>query len=405
MSKRSINITAAVVGGIALTLFVLHVSSPDARLLFKAVRSGFIFHPRAYSAAIFPSRYDGAALDLIELPPGFEIEIYAPDVKGARSLTRSDKGTVFVGTSSEGKVYAVVDSNSDYKVDRVLTIAQGLNTPNGVAVRDGDLYVAEISRILRYDDIDEHLDNPPSPVVVYDALPHTSFHGWKFIAFGPDGKLYIPIGAPCNVCDPGDPYASITRVNPDGSDFEIFARGVRNSVGFAWDPLTGDLWFTDNGRDWMGNDKPPDELNKAPKPGLNFGFPFCYDNNIPDPSYPDHDCSGCVPPAMELDAHVAPLGMRFYMGTMFPEEYHHNIFIAEHGSWNRTAPIGYRLVRVTVAGGRATGREVFARGWLQKDDAWGRPVDILVLPDGSLLVSDDKAGAVYRIIYRAGREG
>ncbi len=341
-------------------------------------------------------------VDLIELPPGFEIEVYAADVPGARSMTLSPGGTLFVGTRTEGKVYAVRDENGNDRADpgEVYVIARGLDMPNGVAFRDGSLYVAEVSRILRYDLIESRLENPSDPVIVKDDLPKDRGHGWKFIAFGPDGKLYVPIGAPCNVCDPGDPRASITRMDPDGSNFEIFARGVRNTVGFDWNPLTGDLWFTDNGRDWLGDDLPPDELNRAPVADLHFGFPRCHGGYIPDPSFGAvRGCDEFVLPEMKLGPHVAALGMRFYSGTAFPQEYQGAIFIAEHGSWNRADPIGYRVTLVRLDNGTAAGYEAFAEGWLQGREAWGRPVDVLVMPDGALLVSDDRAGAIYRITY------
>lgn len=339
---------------------------------------------------------------LIELPPGFEIEVYAADLSGARSMTLSPGGTLFVGTRTEGKVYAVRDENRNHRADpgEVFVIAEGLDMPNGVAFREGSLYIAEVSRILRYDAIELHLDDPPDPVVVKDDLPKDRGHGWKFIAFGPDGKLYVPIGAPCNVCDPADPYASITWMDPDGTNFEIFARGVRNTVGFDWNPETGDLWFTDNGRDWLGDDHPPDELNRAHVAGQHFGFPYCHGGSIPDPSFGSgRGCDQFVPPEMNLGPHVAALGMRFYKGTAFPEEYQAAIFIAEHGSWNRADPIGYRVTSVKLENGTATGYEIFAEGWLQGREAWGRPVDVLVADDGALLVSDDYAGAIYRIAY------
>ncbi len=339
-------------------------------------------------------------LHLIKLPPGFVIDLYTDQVPGARSLAVSPAGTIFVGTRKQGKVYAVPDRDRDHKADQVITVVQGLNMPNGVAFKDGDLYVAEVHRILRFDNIEARLSDPGMPQVVLDKLPHDRLHGWKFIRFGPDNKLYVPIGAPCNSCDAGDPYATIHRMNPDGSGFEIFARGVRNTVGFDWHPVTKKLWFTDNGRDWLGDNRPPDELNRAPGPGLHFGFPYWHGNDIPDPELGANvDRGRFTPPAVELGPHVASLGMRFYTGDMFPEEYHNQILIAEHGSWNRSEPIGYRISLVRLAGDKAISYETFATGWLQGSRAWGRPVDVQVLADGSLLVSDDKAGAIYRIHY------
>jgi glucose/arabinose dehydrogenase len=341
------------------------------------------------------------ALNKITLPPGFHIEVFAPDVPGARSMTLSPSGILFVGTRDEGKVYAILDSNHDQKADRVVVLKSGLDLPNGVAFRNGSLYVAEVSRILRFDEIEKHLENPLPPVVVKGDLPTAHHHGWKFIAFGPDGKLYVPIGAPCNICESEDPrFASITRMDPDGSHFEIFAKGIRNTVGFDWRPLTRELWFTDNGRDMLGDDLPPDELNRAPSLGLHFGYPYCHGKNISDPEFgKKHACSEFTPPVQELGPHVASLGMRFYTGKMFPEEYRGNIFIAEHGSWNRSQKIGYRITRVVLSGNQAVRYQTFAEGWLQGDQVWGRPVDVLVMPDGALLVSDDLAGAIYRIRY------
>jgi len=336
----------------------------------------------------------------IRLPPGFEIGVFADDVPNARSLARGKGEVVFAGTRSDGRVFAVPYSGS--KATRVVTIASGLRSPNGVAFRDGSLYVAEISRILRFDDIESKLDSPPKPVVVNDRFPRETHHGWKFIRFGPDGRLYVPVGAPCNICEPdASRYALISRIQPDGSGYDVFARGVRNSVGFDWDPRTKELWFTDNGRDWLGDDLPSDELNHAPKSGMHFGYPYCHQGDTPDPEFGrKRRCSEFSPPAVNLGAHVAALGARFYTGTQFPPEYRNNLFIAEHGSWNRSGRVGYRIVRVAIEEGRAAKHEVFAEGWLQGESVWGRPVDLEVMPDGSLLVSDDYAGAIYRIAYR-----
>ncbi|HTY79355.1 MAG TPA: PQQ-dependent sugar dehydrogenase, partial [Candidatus Bathyarchaeia archaeon] len=243
---------------------------------------------------------------------------------------------------------------------------------------------------------------PPKPVVVTDRLPKDRHHGWKFIAFGPDGKLYVPVGAPCNICEPDpDRYANIMRMNPDGSELETFARGVRNTVGFDWDPRTREMWFTDNGRDWLGDDAPPDELNHAPRAGMHFGFPYCHGGTISDPEFGRRrPCADFTAPAQNLGPHVASLGMRFYTGAQFPTAYRNQIFIAEHGSWNRSRKIGYRVTLVRLENGRAVAYEPFATGWLRGEDPWGRPADVLVMPDGSLLVSDDYAGAIYRISYR-----
>ncbi len=341
-------------------------------------------------------------LERVQLPAGFHIELYAAPVPGARSMSRGAQGTLFVGTRKTGRLYAIVDQNGDQRADDVRVLAEGLNVPNGVAFRNGDLYVAEIDRVLRYRDIEARLHDPPEPEVVNAGFPSDRHHGWKFIRFGPDGWLYVPVGAPCNVCESEDPrHASILRMRSDGTGLESFARGVRNTVGFDWHPKTQELWFTDNGRDWMGDDLPPDELNRAPEPGLHFGFPYCHGGDLPDPEFgAKRPCDAFVPPAIKLGPHVAALGMRFYGGAMFPPHYRGQIFIAEHGSWNRSEPIGYRVSLVRLRGDRAVSYEVFAEGWLHGGKRWGRPVDLLVLPDGSLLVSDDYAGAIYRITYR-----
>jgi glucose/arabinose dehydrogenase len=341
-------------------------------------------------------------LDKIKLPPGFAITVYADHVPNARGMTLGRNGTLFVGSRDKGEVYAVVDKDGDQRADTVLTIASDLRMPVGVAYRNGSLYVSAVDRILRFDQIEERLTKPPPPVVVTDSFPNERSHGWKFIAFGPDEKLYVPVGAPCNICEPDpDRYALIARVNPDGSGYEVVARGVRNSVGFDWDPQTKDLWFTDNGRDYLGDNQPPDELNHAPKPGLHFGYPYCHGGTIADPEYGNkHACREFTPPAVALGPHVASLGMRFYTGTMFPPEYRNQIFIAEHGSWNRSEKIGYRITLVSRDEQGHLRYSVFAKGWLHGQTAWGRPVDVLVMPDGALLVSDDSAGVIYRISYR-----
>ena len=343
-------------------------------------------------------------LEKVELPAGFSIEVFASGIDVARSLAQSPSGTVFVGTGRRGGgiVHAVVDRNGDGKADGRHRIGSDLNWPNGVAFHDGDLYVAEISRVLRFEDIEARLDSPPAPVVVTANLPDKTHHGWKFIRFGPDGRLYVPVGAPCNICDEGDPFATILRLDDEGA-YEVVARGVRNTVGFDWRPGTNELWFTDNGRDMMGDDVPPDELNVLTADGQHFGYPYCHGQDIADPEFGDErSCGELVAPALDLDPHVAAVGMRFYRGDAFPARYRGQIFIAEHGSWNRSAKIGYRVMVVLVDGeGRATDYEEFATGWLQGEDSWGRPVDVMERADGSLLVSDDMRGVIYRITYDA----
>ncbi len=337
----------------------------------------------------------------ITLPVGFTITTYNDDVPDARQMALGDNGTVFVGSRSAGNVYAVVDRDGDNVAEETYTIASDLTLPSGIAFHDGALYVAAVSRVLRYDDIESRLTNPPQPVVIRDDLPTETHHGWKFIQFGPDGLLYVPVGAPCNICRPSDErFAAILRMKPDGSDLEVFASGVRNSVGFDWDPRGGELWFTDNGRDMLGDDIPPDELNHASQRGMHFGFPYCHGGTIADPEYGNaRTCDEFAPPAQALGPHVAAIGMRFYTGEMFPARYRHQVFIAEHGSWNRSTPIGYRITVVRIENNGAVGYDVFAEGWLQGLRAWGRPADVLVMPDGALLVSDDRQGAIYRISY------
>jgi glucose/arabinose dehydrogenase len=346
---------------------------------------------------------DSNSQSAIKLPSGFKIEIYASNVPNARSMVLSPSGVLYVGTRSAGNVYALVDNDQDYKVDEVITIASGLDMPNGVDIKNGDLYVAEVSRIIKFENIENTFRNNPTYSVVRDDFPTDRSHGWKFIKFGPDGKLYIPVGAPCNIClrSEDERYASITRMNSDGSEFEIYANGIRNTVGFDWHPTRNELWFTDNGRDMLGDNIPPDELNHAPLSGLHFGYPFLHGKNIPDPEFGSQvDTSLYTKPVQELGPHVAALGMEFYTGQMFPIEYQNQIFIAEHGSWNRSEKIGYRISLVRLNENNSLTYETFAVGWLNGDTVSGRPVDIEIMPDGSMLVSDDYADCIYRITYK-----
>ena len=343
-------------------------------------------------------------VEKIKVPAGFKVSYFAKSVPGARMMTLSPSGTLFVGTMGT-TVYALTDKNRDGVADRVHVVSDDLKIPNGVAFKDGALYVGEVGRILRFDDIERKLNKPPKPVVVTDSYPTDRHHGWKFIAFGPDGWLYVPVGAPCNICESKDPvYAALTRIKPDGSGREIVASGIRNTVGFTWHPKTKELWFTDNGRDWLGDDMPPCELNRMTKVGQHFGYPYCHAGDIADPEFgKSRKCSEFRPPAQKLGPHVAPLGLRFYTGTMFPKPYRNQLFIAEHGSWNRKRKIGYRVSLVKLdESGNAKSYEPFATGWLddEKQAVWGRPSDVQMMPDGALLVSDDKAGAIYRISYK-----
>lgn len=335
-------------------------------------------------------------LEEIKLPKGFHIEIYVDGIDNARAMAFAEDSTLFVGSRSAGNVYAV-------KPDKeVVLIDEDLQLPTGVEYYKGDLYVSEVSRILKYENILENFESNPEPLIINDNLPTETWHGWKFIKVGPDEKLYVPVGAPCNVCDSANIiYATICRMNLDGSNLEIYAEGVRNTVGFDWEPETGVLWFTDNGRDWMGDDAPPDELNKAPIHGMHFGFPYIHGKDVKDPEFWDNRPRDIpfIIPAKELPAHVAAIGMRFYDGDMFPKVYQGCIFIAEHGSWNRSKKVGYRVSFVTLDRGAVFSYNSFASGWMKNEKVWGRTADVEVAPDGSLLVSDDFADCIYRIYY------
>ena len=341
-----------------------------------------------------------AQLPKLTAPPGFKVEVYQSGVLDARGLRRGDKGTVFVSSLFvAGKIYALTGEPGK-RVTK--TILSGLELPNGIEFHKGSLYVATPKQITRYDNIEDNLDKPPAPVTVYDKLPGDVPHGWKFIKFGPDGKLYVPVGAPCNICEP-DPakYAQIFRINADGSDMEIVARGVRNTVGFDFHPRSKELWFTDNQRDWLSEDMPLDELNRVANPGKDhFGYPYCHSGMMTDPEFGwGKSCSDYVKPAALLGPHSAPLGMRFYTGTMFPAKYRNAIFIARHGPWNRTQKYADVSVAYVDAANKVTSVEPFLTGWVKDNTYLGRPVDVLVMADGSLLVSDDHAGAIYRISY------
>lgn len=349
-------------------------------------------------AALAPAAYAAPELDKLTLPPGFHIAIYSDKVPDAREIAVGGHGTVFVGSSDAGKVYALTDSDGSGKADKVRVVASGLTQPIGIAFKGGDLYISAISRIVVLRDIESHLDDPPKPELVTDKLAADTHHGGKYLAFGPDGKLYVPVGAPCNVCDQKG-YAKLTRMNADGSGVEDVALGLRNTVGFTWNH-DGTLWVTDNGRDMMGDDLPSDELNHVTKPGQHFGFPYCHQGDTLDPDFgKGKNCADYTPPALKLGAHVAALGLRFYEGKAFPSDYRQVLFIAEHGSWNRSVKSGYRVMSVDIQGDRVSDYKVFIDGFKQGEQAWGRPVDVQPLADGSLLVSDELAGAVYRVTY------
>jgi glucose/arabinose dehydrogenase len=344
-------------------------------------------------------------LDKIKLPPGFKAEVWSSGHPGGRTMVMGTKGTMFMGTRVIGRVYAITEKNGKREPKVLL---QGLTQPNGLAFKDGSLYVFAINKVFRYDNIEDKLDNPGDPVELTAAynLPDTVHHNWKYVAFGPDGKMYVQVGSNCNICEtnPGI-HGQIRRYNADGTGMEIVARGIRNTVGFDWHPVTKELWFTDNGRDWAGNAGPEDELNRIPKnmEGASFGFPYCHAQGIPDPDVKrPNPCAGVILPAALLGPHSAALGIKFYTGKMFPAAYQNVAFIARHGSWNREKKFGYDVVVARTYGGTAR-IEPFLTGLLdEKTNAfYGRPTYVLPMPDGSLLVSDETGGAIYRIFYGA----
>jgi glucose/arabinose dehydrogenase len=349
-----------------------------------------------------PTPLDELQADLkrIKLPPGFKIEVYASNIPQARQMAWGANGTLFVGSFLATNVYAVTDQGGQRTVK---TIIKGLNMPTGVAFHDGALYVIDINKLLRYDNAEANLDKMPAPVVAYDDMPPYTSHGWKYLVTDKNGWMYIPFGPPFNIGIPPTSVSQIRRVDPKTGLAEIVALGVRNSVGGDIDPRSGDYWFTENARDWLGDDIPSDKLNHITRLGEHFGYPYCHEGDIPDPKFAmGHKCSEFTPPVVKLGAHVAPLGMKFYTGNQFPKQYKDNIFIAEHGSWNRHKYQGGRIERVVVdPDGKNAHQEVFASGWITGErDYFGRPGDILQAPDGSLLVSDDWAGAIYRISYK-----
>ncbi len=357
-----------------------------------------------WALLLAPARAGHLPIDEIRLPDGFEIAIFADSVPNVRQLSISPAGTVFAGSRREGKVYAIVDENRDWQADEVFVIASGLSMPTGTAFRDGALYVAATNRVLRFDNIESQLDDPPQPIVVVDDLPSARQHGWRYMKFGADGRLYIPIGIPCNACDAPAPYGQILGVDPDGQNRAPYVSGIRSVQGLDWHPVTGEMWFSDNGRDRMGDNVPPDEINRVGRQGENYGAPWCHGGTIPDPDLPGASCDRFAPPVANLPAHVAPLGIAFYDGDQFPEAYQNRLFVVEHGSWNRSTPIGYRITMLDFDADGAPVYQVFAEGWLGQDgDYWGRPADIFIAPDGSLLIADDSAGAVYRISYTGTR--
>ena len=347
-----------------------------------------------FSLILFSTSIKAFDIPDIKLPDGFHISVLTSETPGARSMALGNN-TLFVSTRREGKIYAVTNYLDQPKVT---VIVDNLYMPNGIAFKNGDLYVAEIHRLLKFENIESNIDDAKY-TIISDEFPTDQHHGWRYITFGPDEKLYIPIGSPCNYCDEPD-YGVITRVNKDGSNKTIVARGMRNTVGITFHPKTNELWFTDNGRDMLGDDIPPGELNRVSYNGEHFGFPFCHGKNIKDPILGNlGSCEESTGPVQELDAHVAPLGLKFYTGSQFPNEYKNQIFIPEHGSWNRTKKSGYRITVVKLDGNNAISYETFADGWMKDETTMGRPVDIAITNDGSMLVSDDHNGVIYRITY------
>ncbi len=356
-----------------------------------------------YSGQIFAASAPQAVIQQLHAPKGFKITLFAEDVPNARTMALGDQGIIYVGTRHEGSVYALQDTNQDGVSDKRYLIGKNLKMPNGVAYKDGALYVAEINRINRFDNITSQLESPPQPTVIYDNLPKNAEHGWKVLRFGPDEKLYTAVGVPCNICKPERPlFGSLVRLNPDGSNFEILAQGIRNTVGFDWQPGSGQLFFTENGRDYLGDDLPPDELNQWSAKDQHFGYPYCHAGTIADPDITDgKPCDAYVTPVWKFKAHMAPLGMRFYTGAQFPANYKNQLFVAQHGSWNRSKPQGYRVVTLEFKDGKPISETVFIDGWLtDKDKVLGRPTDILQLPDGSLLITDDALGVIYKVQYQ-----
>jgi glucose/arabinose dehydrogenase len=346
-----------------------------------------------------PTAADKLPLEKLKAPKGFKIELYAAGVGNARTLRQGDKGTVFVGSRLLDKVYAIVDRGEKREVKPIYS---GLYRPNGLAFKDGVLYIAELSRISKVEKIEDNLDNPPKPVVIYDDLPKDEGHGWKFLTIGPDNKLYFQVGAPCNICMPSPAHAQIRRINLDGSGAEVVARGIRQIVGMDFSPITKQLYFTENSRDWLSEDIPEDKLNRLTQPGKdNFGYPYCHQGNIADQEFGwGHSCDEFTKPIALLGPHTAALGMRFYTGDMFPSEYRNAIFIARHGSWNRTKKLGGDIVVAKLSeDGAVKSIEPFITGFIENNNYVGRPADVEFVKDGSMLISDDFNGAVYRVTY------
>jgi len=372
-------------------------------LLGRGLRLIRLILPHVFSLLLLVpcfARSQDLPLEALRLPPGFQISVFA-ELTNPRQLALSESGIVYAGSFRAGNLYGVIDANSDGSADKVVTIDHDLTLPTGIAIQDGDLYVGAVDKLLVYQNIDQTFESSPEPFVLYDELPEETHHGWKYLGFSPEDHLFFNVGAPCNVCEKQNPwFATIMSLDLDREPLkpEIFASGVRNTVGFSWHPGTGELWFTDNGRDLLGDDTPSCELNRAPKAGLHFGFPYIHASSVIDPEF-GTPVFPVEPPVVELGPHVAPLAMKFYTGTMFPERYRGEIFIAEHGSWNRTPEAGHTGYNITMVNPETGATTILIDGWLKNNVAWGRPTDILEMPDGSLLIADDHANVIYRLTY------
>ncbi len=355
----------------------------------------------ATTLILFTATATADVVDRLSVPKGFKISLFADDVKNARQMALSDSGIIYVGSFKEGKLYALQDSDNDGRADKKWVLASGLNKPTGIAYHKGDLYVAAVGQILRFANIDSRLDNPKK-AVFFDGFPKESHHGWKFLRFASNDDLIVPVGAPCNVCEaPTDKHARIFALNMKTKKLTELAKGVRNSVGFDFHPVTNELWFSDNGRDMMGDDLPPDEINRITKNGEHFGYPYFHAGSIADPEFSKgKKASDYTQPMLKLGAHVAPLGIHFYRGKQFPKAYQKQLFVAEHGSWNRSKKDGYKVGLVTLKDSKVVDYQPFVTGFMKNEKTYGRPVAMLELADGSLLISDDYAGSIYRVVYQ-----
>ena len=396
----AVALALSLLGGFALWLIPAQAQQPAAPPPWKQGQPSSMADSKLAPVAQPPAPLKASEIpvDKLKAPAGFKVELWAAELNNARQMVWGDKGTLFVSSRVAGNVYAVVNKGAtrDVKV-----IAKGLQLPNGVAFRNGTLYIAEVSKISKMEGIEDKLDSPPPMVTLIDTLPKDLPHGWKHLAFGPDGKLYFNIGAPCNICIPPDTHANISRMNADGTGLEAVAHGVRNSVGFDWHPDTKELYFTTHARDWLGENEPSDRFDRLTKKGQHFGFPFCHQGDILDPEFgKGKSCNDYVKPILKTGPHVAGNGVMFYTGSMFPAEYKNRVLLAQRGSWNRSEKTGYKVMMVTLdKSGNVAKYEPFVEGWLQGQEQWGRPVYTTQMKDGSVLITDDYAGAIFRVSY------